>query len=209
MSFIAAQSNTIANALQAQFNWEPIWVGGVLVSLIAVVIWQNVKTMSSIAAVVVPIMAMFYLGIASYITLSHIENLPAIFALIIKSAFGIQEVASGAAAFAVSSAVTHGVERGLFSNEAGMGSSANIAASVDAKGRSPVEQGFIQMAGIVVDTLIICSATAFMILSTHSLSADMGMSGVRLIQDSMSMHFGAWGGLLVTMPFFLLIHYFG
>jgi AGCS family alanine or glycine:cation symporter len=199
MTFMAAQSNTIASALEMQFGWEPLWVGLVLVCVVGLVIYQNIQKMARVAAMVVPAMACLYILIALFIIVGHFSELGSVLKLVVQSAFGLQETAAGVAGYTMGLAMNQGASRGLFSNEAGMGSSANISASVDMQGRNPVEQGLIQMAGVVVDTLIICSATAFILLFCNDFSVPQSASGIALVQQSMTSYFGSWGGMIMTL----------
>ncbi len=199
MTFIAVQSNTIAQSLHAQMEWSPSWTGFVLVALIGILFFKNLRSIAQFTAIIVPVMACLYLLIAAYVMFTHLGELPGLFMLIVKSALGLQEVASGMIAYSVGSALSHGTGQGLFSNEAGMGSSANISASVDMKGRNPIEQGFIQMSGVVVDTLIICTATAAIVLCGVDLNAVSGVSGIELVQMNMTHYFGELGSYLMMM----------
>lgn len=123
--FNAVQANSIAQASAAAFNFNPLYVGIGLVLLSGTVIFGGIRSIARVAEWVVPVMAAAYLLLAFWVLAMNIEQLPAILLLIVKSAFGLQEAAAGAVGYGISQAMTQGVQRGLFSNEAGMGSAPN------------------------------------------------------------------------------------
>jgi AGCS family alanine or glycine:cation symporter len=133
----------------------------------------------------------------------NIEHMPAILALIFKSAFGLQEAAAGAVGYGISQAMTQGVQRGLFSNEAGMGSAPNAAASASPYPPHPASQGYVQMLGVFIDTIVICSATAAIILSSGILDQPTdSISGIDLTQRALSTAVGSWGAPFVAIAIF-------
>ena len=143
----------------------PSWsVGLVLAVLTFAVIIGGIKSIGSVAGKVVPFMALFYVGAAFVVLVLNASEIPAALALIVKSAFGLQEAGAGLAGYGMAAAVRAGVARGLFSNEAGQGS-APIAHAA-AQTRNPVKQGEIAMIGVFIDTLVICTMTALVILTT-------------------------------------------
>lgn len=196
--FNAVQANTITGAMSAVFNFDATVVGIIISIASAFVIMGGLKKVAKVSEVLVPIMALAYLLVALIVVLMNIEKLPDVFSLIIKSAFGWQEAASGAVAFAIAiaQAMKAGIARGLFSNEAGMGSAANIAASATPNPNHPASQGFIQMFGVFVDTLVICTATAAIIL----LAGDTGSTGdgIAITIAALDFHVGAWGGTFIA-----------
>ena len=194
--FNAVQANTITGAMSAVFDFDATLVGIVISIASGLVIMGGIKKVAKVSEVLVPIMALAYLLLAFIVVLMNIEKLPAVFSLIIKSAFGWQEAASGAVAFAIAQAMKAGIARGLFSNEAGMGSAANIAASATPNPNHPASQGFIQMFGVFVDTLVICTATAAIIL----LAGDTGSNadGIAITIAALDFHVGAWGGAFIA-----------
>jgi len=194
--FNAVQANTITGAMSAVFDFDATIVGIVVSIASGLVIMGGLKKVAKVSEVLVPIMALAYLLVALIVVLMNIERLPAVFSLIIKSAFGWQEAASGAVAFAIAQAMKAGIARGLFSNEAGMGSAANIAASATPNPNHPASQGFIQMFGVFVDTIVICTATAAIIL----LAGDTGSAadGIAITIAALDFHVGAWGGAFIA-----------
>ncbi|MBR7995368.1 alanine:cation symporter family protein [Burkholderia cenocepacia] len=200
--FNAVQANAIADAFHTSFGWRRETVGLGLVLLSAPIIFGGIRRIATVAQVIVPLMAIGYLGLAVYAVATHITLVPGVIALIVKSAFGLEQAAGGLTGYAVSQAIAIGVKRGLFSNEAGMGSAPNVAAT--ASTRHPVTQGLIQMLGVFVDTIVICSATAFVILLSGQYELGTGMEGAALTQRAISSHVGDWGGIYMAVAIFFL-----
>jgi AGCS family alanine or glycine:cation symporter len=195
LTFNAVQSNTIAAAFTNSFNVNGAVVGGVLVALTAVIIFGGVQRIAKFSAIVVPIMAVFYIILAAYVVLTNITAVPAVLSLIVKSAFGLDQVVGGG----MGAAIMMGVKRGLFSNEAGMGSAPNAAATAVVS--HPAKQGFVQALGVFFDTLVVCTATAFIILLSNSYTT--GLQGIELTQASMAEHFGGWASIFVAVAIFM------
>ncbi|NRA70052.1 MAG: alanine:cation symporter family protein [Gammaproteobacteria bacterium] len=194
--FNAVQANTITGAMNAVFSFDPNIVGVVIALSSGLVIAGGLKKVAKVSEIIVPIMALAYLTIAFYVVAINIEKLPDVFMLIINSAFGWHEAASGGVAYAIAQAMKAGIARGLFSNEAGMGSAANVAASATPNPNHPASQGFIQMFGVFVDTIVICTATAAIIL----LAGDNAVSGdgIGLTITALESHVGSWGGAFIA-----------
>lgn len=167
------------------------------------IIFGGLRWVARVAELVVPIMATAYLLLAFWVVADHIDRLPEVFLLIFKSAFGLQEAAAGAVGYGISQAMTQGIQRGLFSNEAGMGSAPNAAASATPYPPHPASQGYIQMLGVFMDTLVICSATAVIILSSGVLdSYPDGINGIQLTQLALSSSVGGWGSTFIAIAIF-------
>ncbi len=190
--FNAVQSNTISQSFADVFGMPDWLIGALLVILTAIIIFGGVKRIVKVTELVVPIMAVLYLIVAFYIVITNISEVPAVFNLIISHAFGFTEVVGGG----VGVALMQGIRRGLFSNEAGMGSVPNAAATASTS--HPAKQGLVQSLGVFFDTIIICSATAFIILLA-GLYTTNGNDGIILTQDSMALHVGTWA------PYFIAI----
>ncbi|WP_142827164.1 alanine/glycine:cation symporter family protein [Planococcus soli] len=190
--FNSVQSNTIAQSFEDVFNIPDWSVGLGLVLLTAVIIFGGVKRIARVTQVVVPIMATVYIFVALYIVIMNFTEIPAVFTLIIQSAFGLEEAVGGG----IGAAIMQGVRRGLFSNEAGMGSVPNAAASANVS--HPAKQGLVQSLGVFFDTIIICSATAFIIILAD-LYSNGEQEGILLTQASLDVHLGSWA------PYFLAI----
>ncbi|MDD4837381.1 MAG: amino acid carrier protein, partial [Dethiosulfovibrio sp.] len=148
-----------------------------------------------VAEIVVPLMAGLYILGSLVVVVTHFSEIPAVFSLIFKSAFGAKQVAGGVLGHTVAMAFRYGVSRGLFSNEAGMGSTPNAHATADVK--HPARQGFTAMMGVFVDTILICTATAAIILLSGTL--DSGKTGVELTQIAVEATLGSWGPTFIAV----------
>ncbi|WP_374965570.1 alanine/glycine:cation symporter family protein [Lysinibacillus sp. RS5] len=154
------QSNAIATAVENAFDIET-WITGLIIAiLLGAIIIGGVKWIANAAQIIVPFMALAYILMALIIIAMNIEEVPSVIALIFSSAFGAQEIFGGI----IGSAIAWGVKRGIYSNEAGQGTGAHPAAAAEVS--HPAKQGIVQAASVYIDTLLICSATAFMILFT-------------------------------------------
>ncbi|EPB1196199.1 alanine/glycine:cation symporter family protein [Providencia stuartii] len=201
--FNAVQANSIAQATAVAFDFNPLYVGIALVLMSGVVIFGGLKSIAKVAELIVPIMALAYLLLAFWVLGHHIERLPDVFMMIIRNAFGLQEAAGGAIGYGVAQAMTQGIQRGLFSNEAGMGSAPNAAASAAPYPPHPASQGYVQMLGVFMDTIVICSATAIIILSSGVLENPMDkISGIELTQQALSSVVGSWGSTFIAIAIF-------
>lgn len=175
----------------------PVIIGAVVAVLAAVVIFGGGKRISKATQFMVPIMALVYIGMALIIVVLNIGALPGVIGSIFSQAFNFTSVAGGI----FGATIMQGIKRGLYSNEAGIGSAPNAAASADVS--HPVKQGLVQMLSVFIDTLVICTATAFMILcsgldsSQYIDEAGNTMNGA-FIQDSLNANFGAFGGYFIT-----------
>ncbi|SFS61073.1 alanine/glycine:cation symporter family protein [Marininema halotolerans] len=195
LTFNAVQSNTIASAFSNSFHVNTTMMGIILAVLTGLIIFGGVKRIARFSEIIVPVMAVFYVGLALYVTLSNITAIPAVLELIFKSAFGLEQVVGGG----FGAAIMMGVKRGLFSNEAGMGSAPNAAATASVS--HPVKQGFIQALGVFFDTLLVCSATAFIIL-TSSVVPSEKLKDIQLTQAAMGDHFGSWASIFLAVAIF-------
>ncbi|MCL2040956.1 MAG: alanine:cation symporter family protein [Bacteroidales bacterium] len=154
------QANAICDAFDNAFGIEKMITAGVVILLLGFVIFGGIKRIAKVAQVATPFMAVGYILVALVILILNIKHIPEMFMLIINCAFGLKPVASGI----VGSAIIMGVKRGIFSNEAGQGTAPHAAAAASVS--HPVKQGLVQAFSVYVDTLLVCSATAFMILIT-------------------------------------------
>jgi len=152
------QSNAICDAFQHSFGLDPRITAGGVVALLAVIIFGGVKRIARVGEIVIPFMAIGYVLVVAFILALHYQQIPAVFSLIVKSAFGFDAAFSGM----VGAAISTGVKRGIFSNEAGQGTGAHAAAACEVP--HPAKQGLVQAFSIYFDTWFICSATAFVIL---------------------------------------------
>jgi len=199
--FNAVQANSIADAVEGAFQIPKLWVGVAVAVFAGIVIFGGLRSIVRFAELVVPLMAAIYVLAALAIVVLHITEVPGVLAMIVKSAFGISE-ATGGVAGSVTAAALNGIKRGLFSNEAGMGSAPNIAATATPMPHHPSSQGLVQAFGVFVDTLVICTATALMILLAGVVEPGSGITGTKLTQDAMAFHFGAFGNYFIAIAIF-------
>ncbi|MFS0673240.1 alanine/glycine:cation symporter family protein [Ornithinibacillus sp. 179-J 7C1 HS] len=197
--FNSVQSNTISLAFEGEFHISESTMAIVLLILVALVIFGGLKSIANVSQVIVPVMAIIYLVIAFYVVLVNITAIPEIFSLIFANAFGLREIAGGG----FGAAIMMGIKRGLFSNEAGMGSAPNAAATAEVS--HPVKQGLIQALGVFFDTLLICSATGFIIISAGGY-AGSDLDGIQLTQNAFAQHVGDWSGIFIAIAIFLFAY---
>lgn len=198
------QANSISDSLKSTFNIDEKIVGIILTILALVIIVGGIKTISKVSSVVVPLMAIFYVVAGLIVIIVNIQNVPAGVVMIFKMAFSPQSVAGGVAGTITASmmnAMRFGVARGVFSNEAGMGSAAITAAAATTD--DPVRQGYINMTGTFWDTIVVCTITGLCIASSGVLGtvdADGELvQGAALTILAFKSAIGEFGGILVTI----------
>ncbi len=202
LAFNGVQSNTIAQATNAAFG-VPTWMTGlILVVLVAPVVFGGLRSVARIAGKVVPVMAILYILLALYVILTNFSEVPAAIALIVKSAFGFEQAAGGVIGYGIAQAMINGIKRGLFSNEAGMGSAPNAAATAKSHPDHPAVQGFMQMLGVFLDTLVICTATASIIILSGVVDPSVEQEGIQLTQLALSRYVGDMGVIFVAIAIF-------
>lgn len=189
--FNSVQSNTIAQSLSATFQVDSLLSGIVLAALTAVIIFGGLKRIAAFSAVIVPVFALGYIAITVIVMLLNLEKLPGVLGIILSDAFSLRNLAGGA----LGATIMTGARRGLFSNEAGMGSAPNAAATANTS--HPVKQGYIQTFSVFVDTLIICSCTAFIVLLADY-QAFPGLEGVALTQKALTQELGPLGNYSIS-----------
>ena len=199
--FNAVQANSISESVQNQFSLEStlaaVLVGLALVVVTGLVIFGGIRRLSAVTEVLVPVMASAYVVVALAVVALNITEVPELISMIVGHALGFREVAGAA----IGAAIMQGMRRGLFSNEAGMGSVPNAAATASVS--HPVKQGLAQSLGVYFDTLVVCSATAFIILlADPEFGGDR--EGISLTQDSLASQVGAWGVPFITVVIFFL-----
>lgn len=194
----AMQSNTVCAAMQDAFGIEPFVMGLFLCVITGIIIFGGIKRIAGASSLIVPLMALIYIVVALVVVIANIRMLPAAIALIFKSAFGWRQAAGGLCG----AAIMQGIKRGLFSNEAGEGSSPNAAATANVS--HPVKQGLVQALGVFTDTLVICSCTAFIILCS-GIDLQSGLDGVNLTQAAISTTMGPAGRILVAVVLFFFV----
>lgn len=201
--FNAVQANSIAKAMNVAFGWQPLVVGMVLVAMTGFIIFGGMRTIARTAEILVPVMAICYLALALVVVAMNIEQVPSVLALIFRSAFGLEEAASGALGYTIAQGMINGLKRGLFSNEAGMGSAPNAAASATPYPPHPASQGYVQMLGVFTDTIVICSATVAIILISGEYVPHSEVTGIELTQRALSSQVGGWGEIFIAIAIFL------
>lgn len=202
--FVSVQSNAIAEAADGAFGIPKLATGVVIALLAGVVIFGGIKSIANVADKVVPFMAGAYLLVALVVIVMNITEVPAMLALIVKSAFGMEQAAGGFAG-GMTVALLNGVKRGLFSNEAGMGSAPHIAAVAVPEPHHPSSQGLVQALGVFIDTILLCTATALMMLLSGVMDWGPDMpTGMELTQVALSAHIGVVGPafLAIAILFF-------
>lgn len=200
------QGNTIAIALQEGHGVSPLLSAVILMVLTALVVFAGVRGVARAAEVMTPLMAVGYVLIALVVIGFNISAVPGFLADIVLGAFGLRESLAGTAG-GMTAAILNGAQRGLFTNEAGMGTNPNAAATATVA--HPVQQGFIQSLGVFVDSVIICTSTAFIILATGPAVYSPGVTGAdtaaSLTTEAVSSQLGAW----MVWPMTVMIFFFG
>lgn len=189
--FNSVQANTITLAFGEVFGFNPIWAAVLLTSLTLLTIFGGIHRVARVAGILVPIMAIAYILVAFFILFSHITLIPSMVSHIFANAFGMEQFVGGG----LGATIMQGVRRGLFSNEAGMGSAPNAAATATVS--HPAKQGFIQALSVFTDTLVICSCTAFIILLS-GLPLDGSLKGIQLTQAALNNEIGISGSYFIA-----------
>ncbi|WP_221585718.1 sodium:alanine symporter family protein [Microbacterium sp. G2-8] len=204
-AFSALQANTIAVTMTSALStlggpegsWVPLGVGIVTAVLTALVVFGGVRRIAHVTQALVPLMALAFLLLGLAVIVMNIEQLPAAITSIFTEAFGFNEVLGAT----LGQIIMTGVKRGMFSNEAGLGSAPNAGAS--AAVTHPVKQGLVQSLGVYFDTMIVCSITAFIILVAVPLERD-GLSGIELTETALTTSLGSWASVALAIVVFLL-----
>ena len=193
ISFSAMQANTIAEALNNTFEIPTQYAGLVIAILAGSIVIGGLRAIARFAELIVPFMGLAFILVAVVVTAMNIELLPAVFMDILASAFGLTEAGAGA----LGAAMKNGIQRGLYSNEAGAGSVPHAAAGASPVPNHPVAQGYVQMLGVFLDTIVLCTCTAMVILlSDINISGEM--EGISMTQNAMTSHFGSGGNYFVA-----------
>ena len=194
----AVQSNSIAAAFNTAFGM-PQWIMGIILAVLALLVFLGgTRRIAKITELIVPIMAAFYIVGSLIVIIFNFKEIPYAFHAIVVGAFAPSAIVGGAAGATIKLALTKGVARGLFSNEAGMGSTPHAHAV--AKVNHPVEQGFVAMIGVFIDTFVILNLTAFVIITTHSIPT--GKTGAELSQYAFSTLYGKGGDIFIAICMF-------
>ena len=194
-AFNTVQSNTLCEAVENAFGIDRLYIGIAITISTLIIIFGGIQRIAKVSSLVVPVMAVGYILLALVVVAMNIGSLPEVLKTIFNSAFGAEQIVGGG----MGAAVMQGIKRGLFSNEAGMGSAPNAAATASTS--HPVKQGLIQTLGVFSDTLVICSCTAFIILAS---GVELGgeLDGVRLTQEALTSQIGVTGRIFVAVAIF-------
>ncbi|KAB7887193.1 alanine/glycine:cation symporter family protein [Poseidonibacter ostreae] len=197
-AFNATQSFIITTSFESTFD-IPTWITAVVLTIIfASAVFGGIKRITKFSEVIVPVMAMGYLLIALVVIGLNFEKIPELISMIVNEAFNPSSAIGGG----IGAVILQGAKRGMFSNEAGLGSAPNVAAV--AYVAHPVQQGIVQSFSVFIDTIILCSCTAFIILlSGVYVPGAQGVEGVLLTQNALIEHIGPFGGYFVTIALFL------
>ena len=197
--FNALQSFTVASSMQDTFG-IPEWISGVvLVCIIGLIIFGGIKRIAKFADILVPVMAGSYIALALFVIGSNISEVPDTLMLIVRSAFGLEPAFAGG----IGAAIIMGVKRGLFSNEAGLGSAPNVAAVAEVP--HPAAQGIVQSLSVFIDTMIICTCTALIILLSGTYAPGSEVGGVILTQSALAAIVGEWGRVFISVALALFV----
>ena len=196
LSYNSIQSNTICDAMQEAFGWNPLVVGIVLSVMALLIVFGGIHRIANVSSVLVPLMAIGYFVLTIVVIVMNIQMIPHVFKVIVANAFGLEQTAGGA----IGATIMNGVKRGLFSNEAGEGSAPNVAATATVS--HPVKQGLIQALGVFTDTLLVCSCTAFVILISGLYDVPE-LNGIALTQSALQSEIGSFGPIFIALAIFL------
>lgn len=198
-AFIGLQSYTVTHSLQDAFAFDPSHTGIVLAALLAITFIGGIKRIAAVSDLLVPIKTLAYIAVTLYVIGTQIEQVPAMLETIIKSAFGLDPAFGGL----LGSAIVMGVKRGVFANEAGLGSAPNVAAVAAVK--HPGAQGVVQAFSVFLDTFVICTCTALLILLSGFYTPGFEGDGIVLTQNSLAAVVGDWGRLFVSVALSLFV----
>lgn len=194
--FSPVQANSITDAFNGSYGIDPFYTGIALTIFTGVIILGGLKQIAKFAELAVPFMGVAYVLVALLVIVSNISAVPAAFADIFANAFGLREAGSGL----LGAAIMNGVKRGLYSNEAGMGSAPNAAAAATPFPHHPASQGYVQMLGVFMDTIILCTCTALIILLS---GIPLGQEfGIKLTQQALENQVGPWGSDFIAIAIF-------
>ncbi|WP_394183515.1 alanine/glycine:cation symporter family protein [Marinomonas posidonica] len=199
IAFTTLQSYSVATSLEDAFGIQPYYSGIAMAFVVGLIIFGGVKRIAQVAEVLVPIMAGGYLLIALIVIAMNLSLIPETLMLIIKSAFGLEPAIGGG----IGAAILMGVKRGLFSNEAGLGSAPNVAAVAYIP--HPANQGIVQAFSVFIDTIVLCTCTALIILlgTAYDPTSTDTVQGVALTQASLATHMGDYGRMFVSIALLL------
>ena len=196
--FNAVQSYVVTTSIESAFGVPAALSGAIMTAIMAIILFGGIRRLAVVSEVVVPAMVIGYLVLAIWVLILNFTDIPRAIALIFSSAFGLEQAVGGG----VAAAVAQGARRGLFSNEAGLGTVPNVAAAADVP--HPMSQGLVQSLSVFIDTVILCTATALIILMSSVYGSDgQTVQGVVLTQMAVAEHLGPIGEPLVSIALVL------
>ena len=201
-AFNSVHANSVSASLSGTLDISQHHLGLILAFITSLIVFRGIHAITHFAEKVVPVMALAYLAIALVVVVMKIDQLPAVFSLIISHAFGIEQAVGGGLGFTVAQAIIQGIKRGLFSNEAGMGSGPNAAATATPWPPHPAAQGIVSMTSVFIDTIVICTATAAIILLSGQLETGTALNGIQLTQSALASMTGHWGEWFIMAAVF-------
>ena len=198
-SFNGLQSHAVTHSLQNAFGVDPAYSGIALAAVLALVFVGGIKRIARVADLLVPVKTLAYIAVTVYVIVLQFDHVPLMLVTIVKSAFGLDQAFGGL----IGSAIVMGVKRGVFANEAGLGSAPNVAAVAEV--RHPVSQGVVQAFSVFFDTFIICTCTALLILLSGFYTAGFVGDGIVLTQNSLAAVVGDWGRIFISVALALFV----
>ncbi|WP_341522058.1 alanine/glycine:cation symporter family protein [Pseudomonas sp. G.S.17] len=198
-AFNGLQSHAVTDSLNAAFGIDPLKTGIALAALLGLVFIGGIKRIAAIADLLVPVKTLVYIAVTLYVIVLQFDQVPAMLETIVKSAFGLDPVFGGL----IGSAIVMGVKRGVFANEAGLGSAPNVAAVAQVE--HPVAQGVVQAFSVFLDTFVICTCTALLILLSGFYTPGFEGNGIALTQNSLAAVVGDWGRIFISVALALFV----
>lgn len=198
-AFNGLQSHAVTTSLNDAFGFDVKYSGLALAVLMGLVFVGGIKRIAKVADLLVPVKTLAYIAVTVYVIVLQFDQVPLMLATIVKSALGIDQVFGGL----VGSAIVLGVKRGVFANEAGLGSAPNVAAVAEV--RHPVAQGVVQAFSVFLDTFVICTCTALLILLSGVYGTAFDGNGIVLAQDSLAAVVGPWGKVFISVALALFV----
>lgn len=198
-AFNGLQAFTVTHSLQNAFDIPVLYSGIALAVLLAVVFFGGIQRIAAVSDLLVPVKTLAYIAVTLYVIVTQIELVPGMLTTIVKSAFGLEPAFAGL----LGAAIVMGVKRGVFANEAGLGSAPNVAAV--AAVRHPASQGVVQAFSVFLDTFVICTCTALLILLSGFYTPGFEGDGITLTQNSLAAVVGDWGRIFVSVALSLFV----
>ncbi|MGV8889025.1 MULTISPECIES: alanine/glycine:cation symporter family protein [unclassified Pseudomonas] len=198
-AFNGLQSHAVTHSLKNAFDLDPTYTGLALAVLLGLVFIGGIKRIAKVADLLVPVKTLVYIGVTIYVIVLQFDHVPGMLMTIVKSAFGLDQAFGGL----IGSAIVMGVKRGVFANEAGLGSAPNVAAVASVE--HPVSQGVVQAFSVFLDTFVICTCTALLILLSGFYTPGFEGDGIALTQNSLAAVVGDWGRSFISVALSLFV----